>query len=353
MPRIARAVAVGFPHHIVQRGNNKEAVFFEPDDRTAYLSLLKRYSQKWACPVMCYCLMTNHVHLLLRPAEENSLYKMMQGISLCYTQYVNRRYKRSGRLWESRFHSCIIDQERYLWAVARYIEQNPVRARMMERAEEYQYSSARAHLLGQKDDALGEELFPAALRSDYAAFFQTEMADSEMKAIRQSVRTGRPMGDAVFIGNMEKQFDRELEPRPTGRPKAEVNKWDVSLNKERSDDDMAFEKYVRTGRVSADVTIRKNGTISISARAVSKYSLDQYPYAVLYFDPDERKIGVAFMAEKEAGAYSIQKRPSEIVVTGKAFLTHYGIGFGKAAGYESAWDADKRMLVISLGSKKK
>ena len=123
MPRISRAVAKGYPHHIIQRGNNRESVFFDDEDRKQYLSLLKKYSEKWSAPVLAYCLMSNHVHLMVRPLSDDSLYKMMQGLTLCYTQYVNRKYQRTGRLWESRYHSCIVDKEQYLWAVARYIEQ--------------------------------------------------------------------------------------------------------------------------------------------------------------------------------------------------------------------------------------
>ena len=103
MPRIARAVATGYPHHVVQRGNNREKVFLNKEDRERYLSLLKKYSDKWDSPILAYCLMSNHVHLLLMPDMEKSLYKMMQGVTLCYTQYVNRTYKRTGRLWESRY----------------------------------------------------------------------------------------------------------------------------------------------------------------------------------------------------------------------------------------------------------
>ncbi|MFZ3091811.1 MAG: transposase [Nitrospirota bacterium] len=97
MPRIARAVAIGYPHHIVQRGNNKEKVFFNKKDKERYLSLLIKYSDTWNCPILAYSLMTNHVHLLVRPKIEESLYKIMQGVILCYTQYINREYGRTGR----------------------------------------------------------------------------------------------------------------------------------------------------------------------------------------------------------------------------------------------------------------
>ena len=155
MPRIGRAVAAGFPHHVIQRGNNREEVFFDVKDRKKYLALLKKYSMKWESTIISYCLMSNHIHLLTKPKSDESLYKMMQGLTLCYTQYFNRTYQRTGGLWECRYHSCIVHHEKYLWAVVRYVEQNPVRAGMVEKAEDYPYSSARAHVNGSKDAVLG------------------------------------------------------------------------------------------------------------------------------------------------------------------------------------------------------
>ena len=99
------------PNHVVQRGNNKEKVFINEEDKKKYLSLLKEYSGKWDTYILAYCLMNNHVHLLTRPIKNESLYKMMQGITLCYTQYFNRTYERTGRLWESRYHSCVVDKD--------------------------------------------------------------------------------------------------------------------------------------------------------------------------------------------------------------------------------------------------
>jgi len=219
MSRIARAVATGFPHHVIQRGNNKEKVFFDNKDREQYLSLLKRYADKWASPILAYCLMSNHVHLLTRPKEEESLYKMMQGVTLCYTQYINRRYKRTGRLWESRYHSCIVDKEQYMWAVARYIEQNPRRARIVKKEEDYPYSSARTHVQGIKDELLGEELFEEGQRKDYSEFIREGIPEEEKNRIRYSTRTGRPFGSETFVKKMEKKLDRRFILRPPGRPK--------------------------------------------------------------------------------------------------------------------------------------
>lgn len=219
MPRIARAVAVGYPHHVVQRGNNKERVFFNKKDREQYLSLLKKYSDKWNSPILVYCLMNNHVHLLTRPTIEESLYKMMQGVTLCYTQYINRTYKRTGRLWESRYYSCIVDKEIYLWAVARYIEQNPKRAKLVKVEEDFPYSSARAHIIGVRDAVLGEELFEEEQRKDYLEFIRASIPKREINSIRYHTRTGRPYGNEEFLRKMGKKLERSFALKLPGRPK--------------------------------------------------------------------------------------------------------------------------------------
>lgn len=165
--------------------------------------------------------MSNHVHLLTKPKSEESLFKMMQGLTLCYTQYINRIYQRTGRLWESRYHSCIVDKERYLWAVARYIEQNPVRAGVVEKAEDYPYSSARTHVNGSKDAVLGEELFSNDQRADYILLLRSDMPRKEIERLRYATKTGRPFGNEEFVVEMEKKLERRLLQRPKGRPRKE------------------------------------------------------------------------------------------------------------------------------------
>lgn len=219
MPRIARTVVVEYPHHVVQRGNNREPVFFNKKDREKYLELLKKYSDKWNSPILAYCLMSNHVHLLTKPKEEESLYKMMQGVTLCYTQHTNKIYKRTGRLWESRYYSCIVDKESYLWSVARYIEQNPMRAKIVKKAEDYSYSSARAHISGVRDEILGEELFEKGHRIDYVKFIRESVPEDEIKQIRYYTRTGRPFGKEEFINKMEMILERIFKLKSPGRPK--------------------------------------------------------------------------------------------------------------------------------------
>ena len=219
MPRIARAVAIGFPHHVIQRGNNREKIFFAVQTRGKYLAWLEEYARKCEVRILAYCLMTNHVHLLLKPDKTESLAKMMQGINLCYTQYINKRYKRTGRLFEGRYHSCIVDEENYLWSVARYIEQNPLRAKMVSQPEDYPYSSGRAHISGAKDEVLNEALFSDEERAEYVKFIKAPVPEEEINKIRFTVKRGKPLGDNKFIKEMARRLKKDFEMKAPGRPR--------------------------------------------------------------------------------------------------------------------------------------
>ena len=144
MPRIARAIAVGCAHHITQRGNNRQDVFFVDEDRRVYLELLQEQAQKYGLEILAYCLMTNHVHLVAIPHEEEALAQAIGRTHFRYTQYVNRFHGRSGHLWQGRFHSCALDG-RHLWPALKYVELNPVRAKLCRRAWQYPWSSAALH----------------------------------------------------------------------------------------------------------------------------------------------------------------------------------------------------------------
>jgi putative transposase len=219
MPRVARIVGTGYPHHVVQRGNNREKVFLNKADYRTYLSYLERYSTEKKVAILAYCLMSNHVHLLVRPVEENALSKMMQGIALCYTQYFNRKNKRTGRLWECRYHSTLIDEETYLWAVSKYIDSNPVRAGIVEDPAAYRYSSARAHLFGEADPFLKEPLFDEGEMSEYRRFMRRMEDKQVLEEIRRHTRLGKPLGDGGFLGTLSKRLGHRLVFRPKGRPR--------------------------------------------------------------------------------------------------------------------------------------
>jgi len=219
MPRIARVVVPSYPHHIAQRGINKAEIFIDDEDRRYFLQYLKDWSKRTDTKVWAYCLMSNHFHLLLEPAREDSLGRCLHGTTFRYAQHFNLKYGRSGRLWQNRYFSCTVDKEEYLWVVARYIEKNPVRAKMVKKAEDWKWSSARAHIKGMRDDILS---FPDWLneseREEYGRFIMEEGKEDE---IRKATSTGRPLGKVDFYKRLEKLLKRRLIPRRGGRPRKE------------------------------------------------------------------------------------------------------------------------------------
>jgi putative transposase len=221
MPRIARVVAVGFPHHVTQRGNNRCQVFFDDDDRRFYLWTLAQYRRKYGVEVWGYCLMDNHMHALAVPQEADSLARCFAGTNLVYTQYVNRKQSRCGRLWQSRFFSCPVDKDEYLWPVLRYIDRNPVRAKVVKRAWEYPWSSARHHAKGEADPLLNEPdwLAEELRRQKYHRYLRDE-AEETAAEIRRVTASGRPLGGTAFRSLLETRLERVLDTRRPGRPRA-------------------------------------------------------------------------------------------------------------------------------------
>ncbi|HPL63310.1 MAG TPA: transposase [Syntrophales bacterium] len=219
MPRIARAVAVNYPHHVTQRGNNRGAVFFDEKDKAFYLKTLRLYSDKLNVQIRAYCLMPNHVHVLAVPLDTDSLSQCMGRTSMLYTQYVNRKYKRSGRLWQNRFFSTIIEAETYLWSVMRYIERNPVKAGMVTDPEGYKWSSCKANMRGKNDLLVrGGEWLDIGGRAAYRKFVMLHDSGMEQR-IRRATSTGRPLGSVGFVINIESKLLRRLMPGRAGRPR--------------------------------------------------------------------------------------------------------------------------------------
>jgi len=214
MPRVARIVAVGYPHHIIQRGNNRQAVFYDNEDRQFYLDLLKKYSRECENKVHAYCLMDNHVHILLTPRYDNSLAKNMQKLSLRFTQHINKKNKRTGRLWECRFHSSLVDNENYLWAVCRYIERNPVRANMVDKPAQYEWSSANTR----HRNNIVESIWDSVQSREYVDYLNRPEDEGQIQIIRKHTYSGRPIGSAEFISHIAKILKIDLDTRPKGRP---------------------------------------------------------------------------------------------------------------------------------------
>lgn len=217
MPRTARIVAQGYPHHIVQRGNNKQDVFFDDQDRLFYLNLLKKYSKDCASKVHAYCLMRNHVHILVTPERDDSLAKTMQKLSLTFTQHINKKYGRTGRLWECRFHSTLVDKDNYLWAVCRYIERNPVRAKIVDVPSTYEWSSASR---ARRSDVLDRAwIQDDKQKQEYIDFLNIAEDKSQTNLIRKNTYNGRPIGSAGFIKHMAELLKVDLNIKPKGRPR--------------------------------------------------------------------------------------------------------------------------------------
>jgi len=219
MPRLTRAVAVGFAHHITQWGNNRQDVFFVDDDRRVYLELLKEQAERYALEIIGYCLMSNHVHIVAIPQEEDSLARAVGRTHFRYTQYINRFHRRSGHLWQGRFYSCALD-ERHFRLAMKYVELNPVRARICRKAWRYEWSSAAAHVDGKARPDLLD--LPGWYDMTSAGRWRKEldagMAESEIGRLRLNTHTGRPLGSDSFLSKLERLLGRRVRPLPIGRP---------------------------------------------------------------------------------------------------------------------------------------
>ena len=210
----------GLPHHIVQRGNNRQDVFFADDDRNAYLKTLSIQSSKCGLDVLGYCLMTNHVYLMVRPLSEKALAEAIGRTHFLYSQYINRMHGRSGHLWQGRFYSGVLEPGHFLTAL-RYVERNPVRARIVRRAWRYPWSSAAFHT----DTTMSSD--PIALTPWRDMVEPTkwkdrliEPEDRELLAtFRRNTCSGRPLGTDSFLSKLEHKLNRRLRPLPVGRPR--------------------------------------------------------------------------------------------------------------------------------------
>jgi REP-associated tyrosine transposase len=220
MPRMARIVIPELAHHVTQRGNGRREVFFSPQDRQVYLGLLREYSVHYQLRILGYCLMTNHVHLVVVPEREASLAKTMRELHGRYARYRNAIERGSGHVWQSRYYSCAFQGVR-MASVMRYVELNPVRAGLVRRAEDYTWSSAVMHLGG--FDGLGL-LDLETWRRDWSTEQWSEwlrQGEEDASAIREATYSGRVLGDKAFVAGLETQLQRRLAPARPGRPRKE------------------------------------------------------------------------------------------------------------------------------------
>ncbi|WP_460418611.1 transposase [Pseudomonas sp. microsymbiont 2] len=228
MPRMGRVLLPHYPHHIVQRGHNRQVVFAEDTDFQRYLTDLRDLKDAFDVKVYAYCLMTNHVHLLLAPGDSCAgLSQLMKTLAARMTRYRNRLEGRSGTLWESRYKSSIVQSDTYLLACCRYIELNPVRARLVANAGDYPWSSYAVRVgivQGQSwldnnpcFEALGET--EALRRQCYAEFISQAVSTGELSVIREALQRGQLTGNNRFVDEIEIITGKRIERRKQGRPK--------------------------------------------------------------------------------------------------------------------------------------
>lgn len=217
MPRIARATAIGYPHHVTQRGNYQQPVFEDKDDFIQYKTWLKEYSQKYSLKIWVYCLMNNHVHFVCVPLKDDSLPRTFNTLHMRYSQYFNNKKGAKGHLWQGRFFSCILD-ERHLYAAMRYVENNPVRAKIVKSPEEYKWSNARGYVSKDDEPILNGDCYLKKEIKDWLVFLKEKDSNQLIEDIRKNSLTGRPCGNDTFIQSIEGILGRKLKAMTRGRP---------------------------------------------------------------------------------------------------------------------------------------
>jgi putative transposase len=217
---------VGIPQHIIQRGNNRQVCFFYEPDYIAYAAWLRDYSLKFEVDIHAWVFMTNHVHLLATPRKQGAISKMTQSLGRMYVSYFNKTYSRTGTLWEGRYKSCLVDQDWYLFACYRYIELNPVTARMVSDPAEYFWSSYQANALGRASSLLTPHQQYLSLgkydqdrQEAYRGLFRSHLNAEMVSDIRDAVNKGLVLGSGRFKDQIEENFNRRTRVLPRGRPK--------------------------------------------------------------------------------------------------------------------------------------
>ncbi|MEM8499840.1 MAG: transposase [Pseudomonadota bacterium] len=231
MPRRPRQYLPGLSYHVRQRGNNRQACFFEINDRQVYVDLLQTVLKRYGVSLHAYVLMTNHVHLLMTPATIDGISRAMQVLASRYAYHINKTHGRTGSLWEGRHKSSAVESDRYLLACYRYIEMNPVAANLVRRPEHYPWSSYAANALLHENQLITPHVSYLALGKDatarcahYRRLFDERLSTAEVENIQMAMHYCLPLGGKAFCAEVEQQLGRKLGQRGRGRPKKTVKK---------------------------------------------------------------------------------------------------------------------------------
>ena len=218
MARLTRSTVIGYTHQVTQRGNYEQTVFEEEADFRCYLGWLRECTDRYAVEIWAYCLMPNHVHYVCVPMTENALARTFNTLHMKYAQYFNAKKGLTGHLWKGRFLSCILD-DRSVFEEVRFIENDPVRGGLVERAEDYPWSSARHHVLGEPDPVMRPGCFLMSAVPDWRSYLADRGDEPVLRRTWQSLKTGRPAGEESFVRALEAITGRRLTAAPRGRPR--------------------------------------------------------------------------------------------------------------------------------------
>jgi putative transposase len=226
MGRLPRAIDDGLVYHALNRGNNRQEIFSDDGDRQSFLEALDRTRSRYPFRLLGYCLMSNHFHLLVRPDAGQSISRILQSLTVAHTWQYHKRHGSSGHVWQGRFKSPVIQDDEHLLMVLRYIEANPLRAGLVTDLGDYPWSSYPHHGMGRDDPLLSP--FPqweqlgrteGARRRRWRAKLCAAQRQGELTAIRDSLRSGRPLGEPAWVERIAKRLHIDLQPRPRGRPR--------------------------------------------------------------------------------------------------------------------------------------
>jgi putative transposase len=224
---MSRAIAVGHPHNITQRGNDRRTVFHEADDYLHYREWLARNARKFDLDIWAWCLMPNHIHVVAVPNSNEALSRTFNTVHMQYAQYHNRRQEASGHLWQGRYFSCLLD-ETHVYAAVRYVEMNPVRGGLAASAQDYPWSSAKSHVLGTADPLLSSNCFLTETVRDWGEYLAEAPDPAVQEELIRATVTGRPCGAETFVKKMETLLDRSFIPLPSGRPRIKKSTDEVA-----------------------------------------------------------------------------------------------------------------------------
>ena len=228
MSRLARVIVPGFPHHVTQRGNRRERVFFEPGDYSLYRDILAERCRRASVEVWAYCLMPNHVHLVMVPQVPDGLARAIGEAHRQYTGFINVRARTTGHLFQGRFSSVVMDDDHLMVAV-RYIALNPVRAGLVRSAGDWPWSSLPAHLRG-RDDGLVRVAPLVERLGRIGALIEIEPDPDAVGRLRAAESSGRPLGSSLFVADLERRLDRKLQrQRPGRKPAAKSNQGQLDI----------------------------------------------------------------------------------------------------------------------------